>query len=136
MSVLYATMLLSVGVVLIRVLYVVSRLPRQPWWARESVVTGFILAAVAALTLGAGCAVDAAVGWERQAVSLQQAAASAGCLAAAAVVWILMGRLHAAGKRGPLGLVPDAGPGPQAPDQGGRAPAVAPPASGSRRKAA
>ena len=49
MSLLYAVMLLGASAVLIRTLFIVSRLPSRPWWARESIshpaivaVTGFI----------------------------------------------------------------------------------------------
>lgn len=96
MSLLYAVALLSVSTALLRVLYVVSRMPKTPWWAGESTMHCLLIPAVGMISFGLVFLLEFVFTWNDQVIGFEETLVTAGIVATSIVVWLLMGRVSAA----------------------------------------
>ncbi len=116
MSLLYATALLSAGLVFARLLYIGSRLPRTPWWAKEGLMTFLIVVFVGAIAMGVGFLLESLLTWEEQVVGLEAGVAVAAMLVVAGAAWKLLGRVVPPASGDNVVAIPQAD---DSPDHGG-----------------
>lgn len=135
MSLLYAVALLSVSMISGRVLYIGNRRVNAPWWAKEGITTFLILVIVGVMALGLGFLLETILTWKEQVITVTQVVIMAGIIAAAAALWMLLGRAVPARTGDNVVPTPEAGSGPRAPDHGGASPAVASPSKTPRKVA-
>lgn len=87
MSLLYAVALLGVTAVLLRVLFIGSRLPRTAWWAGEGLGHFVIVAATGLITLGFIFLVEFLFTLKDQALGFKTILATGAIAAAYAITW-------------------------------------------------
>lgn len=134
MSLFYAVVFFSVSAILGRAAYVGSRLPRRPWWARESLITSLLIIIVGMLAFGIAHLSSALLAWESQDVGIAEVAGMAGIAMAAAVIWVLAGRMLPVPTDGTVVPLPRTGQDRDATERRAPAPAESP-GRGPRRAA-
>lgn len=135
MSLLYAVALLSVSMCFGRVLYIGNRRVNAPWWAKEGITTSLVLVIVGVMTLGLGFLLETILTWKEQVITVTQVVIMAGIIAAAAAMWMLLGREVPARTGDNVVPAPQAGSGPRAPVHGDASPAVSSPSRSPRKVA-
>ena len=92
MPLLYSVAFLTAGAIIGRILYLSNRLPHIPWWAGSGMTTCFNLIITALLFIGIALTVETIITWEDQVITGIPVILIVSMLAAAVVLWKLIGR--------------------------------------------
>lgn len=92
MSLLYGVLSLSVSAVLLRALFIISRMPAAPRWIHQGMAHVGVLAVTGLIALGVIYVLDFLFTFKDQAFGIGTLLATLGIAAAGAVVWKLLER--------------------------------------------
>ncbi|MGA8261281.1 MAG: hypothetical protein WB783_13805 [Arenicellales bacterium] len=126
---------MSLSVLLFRLLYVGTRLPRTPWWAEEAISHVMVILVIGIMAVGVGLVVNAISDWRQHLYAVLEITGTAGVLAVDWLVWMVTGRMLSS-SRGTPAPAPKVVDGPDVPAASGASRPFSKAVPGSGRKVA